>query len=226
MAIIKNEPLYLQIYRTIEDSIMNGELESGERIIDSKIAQEFGVSRGPVREAMRKLEQDGLVINKSGEMYIYSPTVSDVVELYQLRISLEPLAVFGATKNIKEAGLIELENILKETENAINSSNKDEVVKLNTLFHEKIISVCGKSRLQLILGNIRSLTNICRNTIIKKSTRSNTFLTEHWEIYHGMKKGDSEAASKSMKKHLMNDLNIFIEMYDLELEEVNIMEKI
>ncbi|HWK24842.1 MAG TPA: GntR family transcriptional regulator [Ureibacillus sp.] len=225
MEIKKNEPLYLQIYHSLENSILNGELESGERLIDTKLAQEFGVSRGPIREAMRKLEQDGLLVNKSGEMYVYSPTVWDVVELYQLRIALEPLAVYEATKSLKESDLIELEKILKETESVLFSSNVDVVVKLNTLFHEKIIALNPNGRLQLILGNIRTLTNICRNTIIKKTTRPSTFLSEHWEIYHEMKAGNAESALMAMKKHLINDLKIFIDLFDLNVEDINILWK-
>lgn len=207
------DPLYEQIYQKLEKAILEGEIGQGERLIDTKISSDFGVSRSPVREAFRKLEQDGLLINKDGNITVFTPSLQDALELYQVRIGLESVAVFWATKNITKKELDELYRILKVTEEAIDQKKLEEIIVLNTQFHELIVSFSGNTRLKMMMNNIRSLIRLCRNTIIKQYNRGNSFLSEHYDIFQAMYAKDAELASKRMEQHIYKDMNHFKEYY-------------
>lgn len=210
------DPLYEQIYRNLEESILEGNITSGERLIDTKIASELGVSRSPVREAFRKLEQNGLLINNEGIVTVFTPSLQDAIDLYQVRVGLESVAVFWATQYITTEGLGQLKQCLHKTEQAIEQRNMEEIVILNTQFHESIVAYSGNSRLKTTMNNIHSLSRICRNTIIKQYKRSDSFLTEHYEIYSAMSNKEPELAAKRMEHHINNDLHHFKESYLLK----------
>ena len=116
----KSNPLYEQIYENIKESIINGDFKSGERIVDGWIAEKLGVSRSPVREAFRKLEQDGLLVNQDGTTLVYKPNVDDLIDLFEVRAGLEGMAIFLATKKITNEELQELEESLVLVKKAID----------------------------------------------------------------------------------------------------------
>jgi DNA-binding GntR family transcriptional regulator len=133
----KAEPYYEQIYQTIKRLIFEGAYKPGERIYEAKIAKEFKVSRSPVREAVRAIEKEGLlVLNEKQQLEVYKPSLEDVKEIYLCRGGLESLAVKLATERATGEELDALEAVLDQTLKAIeaSSSKKEEVVICNTRF--------------------------------------------------------------------------------------------
>lgn len=217
------DPLYEQIYKNVEQSILEGRFSPGERLIDTKIASEFGVSRGPVREAFRKLEQDGLIINSDGIVTVFTPSLQDALELYQIRIGLESVAAYWVAQNIDNEKLKQLKQFLDLTQKAINAKRMDEVVYLNTQFHESIIMFSGNNRLKIMMYNIRALIQLCRNTIIKQYNRSDSFLLEHYAIFEAIQSRNPELAAKRMEQHIQNDMAHFKKFYFYQNEESSII---
>ncbi|GEN33951.1 GntR family transcriptional regulator [Aneurinibacillus danicus] len=209
----REEPLYEQIYQSLEEAILAGTVAPGERLIDTKIALDFGVSRSPVREAFRKLESDGLLINKEGIVTVFAPSLQDVLELYQVRIGLESVAAFWATHYITREELGQLSQLLNQTEQAIEQKNIKKIIVLNTQFHESIISLSRNNRLKTMMYNIRSLIRLCRNTIIEQYNRGDNFLQEHYGIVRAMSLKDPALAAKEMEAHILHDMNYFKEFY-------------
>ena len=210
MIEIKREnPLYEQIYQKLRDSILTGEIQSGERLVDSRIADKLKVSRSPVREAFRKLEQDGLITNREGIIEVYIPSLQDVLELYQVRVGLEAVAVYWATQYMTKEELNDLDQALQKTETAIKEKRVADVVALNTFFHESILSASKNTRLERMMHNIRSLVFLYRNTIFKQYNRGEDFLSEHREILEAMIAREPSVAAKRMELHIYNDMNHF-----------------
>ncbi|WP_158023598.1 GntR family transcriptional regulator [Domibacillus antri] len=203
------DPLYEQIYKNVEQSIVEGRFAPGERLIDTKIASEFGVSRGPVREAFRKLEQDGLILNNDGIVTVFTPSLQDALELYQVRIGLESVAAYWAARHIDDEKLEQLKQFLDLTQAAINAKKMDEVVYLNTQFHESIVTFSGNNRLKVMMYNIRTLIQLCRNTIIKQYNRSDSFLSEHYAVFEAIQSRNPELAAERMEQHIQNDMEAF-----------------
>ncbi|MBS4206631.1 GntR family transcriptional regulator [Bacillus sp. FJAT-50079] len=214
MIELKREiPLYEQIYQNISKLILEREMDPGERLIDTNIAKKFNVSRAPVREAFRKLEQDGLVINNKGVITILTPSLEDALELYQVRIGLESIAAYLAAELVTEDEINEIEQTLIETEKALRKNDRSKVISLNTIFHEQIFDISKNERLIMMLDNIRSLNFYCRNTIIKHYNREESFLKEHYEVFEAIKSKNPEEAERVIKKHIRNEMDFFKQKY-------------
>ncbi|ETI70494.1 GntR family transcriptional regulator [Neobacillus vireti] len=211
MIVKKSNPLYEQIYDNIKESIINGEFKSGERIVDGWIAENLGVSRSPVREAFRKLEQDGLIVNQDGTTYVYKPNVDDVIELFEVRAGLEGMAVFLATKSITDQQIDELSQSILLVEKAIKENRMAEVIKLNTFFHEFIVKSSGNKRLLEMMGKINNLILLYRNNFFAKFYGNDVFINDHYEVVEAMKIRNPELASEKMREHILNDLDQLIE---------------
>jgi len=207
MIVKKSNPLYEQIYDNIKESIIKGEFESGERIVDGWIAEKLGVSRSPVREAIRKLEQDGLIVNQDGTTIVYKPNVDDVIELFQARAGLEGMAVFLATKSMTDEQIDELSESIVQVEKAIKEKNITEVVKLNTFFHECIVKGSGNKRLLEMMSKINNLILLYRNNFFAKFYGTEVFVNEHYQVVEAMKTRNAELASEKMRTHILNDLD-------------------
>ncbi|QCJ42511.1 GntR family transcriptional regulator [Bacillus sp. S3] len=219
MIVKKSNPLYEQIYDNIKESIINGEFKSGERIVDGWIAEKLGVSRSPVREAFRKLEQDGLIVNQDGTTFVYKPNVEDVIELFEVRAGLEGMAVFLATQSMTDEQIDELGESIVQVKNAIKEKKMAEVVKLNTFFHECIVKSSGNKRLLEMMGKINNLILLYRNNFFAKFFGSDVFIHEHHEVVEAMKTRNPVVASEKMREHILNDLDQLKERLSTHLDE-------
>lgn len=215
----KGQPLYEQIYENLKNSIVSGELKPGERIVDAWVAEQLNVSRSPVREALRKLEQDGLIKNQDGITSVYKPSAKDLIELFQVRAGLEGMAVFLSTHAMKDMEIEEVGRSISLAEKAVKENNLDEVIRLNTYFHEAIISYSKNETLHEMMKKINTLTYLYRNQYFTKYYGNNDFLSEHFEVFYAMKERNAELASEKMRNHIMNDLNGLIEKINQQMEE-------
>lgn len=207
----KINPLYEQIYNNIKEAILNGELEAGTRMVDSWFAEKLGVSRSPVREAFRKLEQDGLLVNQEGTTLVYNPNVNDVIELFEVRAGLEGMAVFLATSVITDEEIEELSYSIKQVKKALMAQEVQKIIQLNTFFHESIVKVSKNKRLLDIMHNISNLTRLYRNNFFKNNYVNDQFLEEHTEILEAIKARNPALASEKMRQHILHDLEMLIE---------------
>lgn len=210
----KNGPLYVQVYEQIKRSIIEGDLEPGEKLIESKIASDMNISRSPIREAFRILEHEGMVVKKNQNLHIHTPSVKDIVELYQLRFSLESLTCYLAAQVRNDQEIIQLKEILNDTEQALEAQDLKQVYECNTLFHETIIQISGNTHLVSILDNLRDKIFYCRNVLLQLDyVRLDSFFSEHFNIYIAIKEGRAEVAKKLMEEHVRVDLDRILKLF-------------
>ena len=167
-------PYYLQFYSQLKKMIFDGIFKPGERLNETQLAKDFGVSRSPVREAMRLLEKDGLLTadDRNG-FVIYSLSVKDVEEIYKIRMSLESLAVELVIDEAAESEMDLIEKQLRETEEAINKGVKEtEIISLNESFHRLLVDFSRNSRLAMLLEHVNVLINFCRVLNFKGDDRA------------------------------------------------------
>lgn len=120
----KPSPYYQQIQESIKAAIFNGIYKPGDRLYEAQIAKQFGISRSPVREAIRVLINEGLlIIDDKSQITVYKPSLEDVLEIYECRIALETAAVALTAERATEDQLHELEKCLEETAEAITKKN-------------------------------------------------------------------------------------------------------
>ncbi|MEH7121721.1 GntR family transcriptional regulator [Bacillus sp. JJ1532] len=206
-------PFYEQIQQTIKKGIWEGIYKPGDRMYESQLAKQFAISRSPVREAIRALINEGLLImDDKSQIIVYKPSLQDVQDIYDCRLALESKAVALAAVRASEAQINELESILLETEEAINRKEKEEIVACNSGFHELIIHISGNLRLKKLVNELHSLTHYYRLLNLEGANRAETILNGHRQIFEAIKERNSEKAAKRLIEHTKEDLENLVQL--------------
>lgn len=214
-------PYYEQFYHSIKKMIFNGYFKPGDRIVETQLAKDFNVSKSPIREAIRILEKEGLVIvDEKSRVIVYKPTKKDVEEVYFCRMALESFAVNVATKQATDDDILDLEDVLNKTEQAIQSNEEDDtIISLNEMFHRTIINQTNNLRLRKQIDDLKSLIYFFRILNFQGDSRSTVILEQHREVFSLIKAKEPEKAAKAMIKHLELDLAHLLEV--LPAEDLN-----
>jgi DNA-binding GntR family transcriptional regulator len=213
MALNRSEPLYNQIYAVLWERIVDGSILPGTRLSDLEWSENLNVSRTPVREAMRKLQQDGvLVALDRGGYEVRRMTAQDLQSLYRCRAALESLAVREALPNLSKRQLDKLEALIVQTEEAIERKAFAQVLKLNTKFHETIVKSSSNFYLENLLTGLGRMILFARSSLMvaandpKLADSYSKHLrhgqSDHRRIIELLRVGDVEAAATQMQQHL------------------------
>lgn len=220
LKVNKEEPLYQQVYEQLKRHILDGGWGPGEKIIETKIAKQLQLSRSPIRESLRILEHEGFLEKREQNLYVFQPSLKDIIELYQLRSSLESLSCFLAA-DVATAEEIELlKEILSKTEMALEKGDTEEIYKWNTQFHETIIQASGNTHLIHIMNGLRAKVLYCRNVLVHYAyIRVDSFIQEHFSIYRAIKDGRRDKAKSLMEQHIRVDLDCILDLFPNEKME-------
>lgn len=198
----KNLSLANQVYDAIEQNILNGVYASGEIISESKLSEELGVSRTPVREAMARLENERLIgITPSGTV-VLGITDRDVRDMFEVKLHLEPIVSVMASQNISQEALAKLKDIIDQQEFYASKQNTERIRNLDTEFHDLIYSECGSPVFQSILSPIHHKLLKYRKASLEKSDRSYHSVEEHMAIYEALKAKDRMQVEMLMLEHI------------------------
>lgn len=196
-------PLRDVVFQTLRQAILRGELKPGERLMEIHLAQKLGVSRTPVREAIRKLELEGLVlmIPRKGAV-VAEITVSDLEDVLEVRMALEELAVKHACRRIRKEQLDELERLAEEFRVSLDGDDVGECAQADMLFHDAIYESTGNARLIQILNNLREQMYRYRMEYLKDRQSHAQLLREHEEILDALKRHDERMALEVISRHV------------------------
>lgn len=202
-----------QVYDYLLEAILSNKIPSGATIAETDIANELNMSRTPIREALKELEADGLVIRYPSRGTVVSPiTPYDVEEIFSLRIMLESYALQLAWDKISIA---EIENIEKMFMELDSDSPKDAYRKADTCLHALIIDRSGNRRLKEFLNILNGQIERFRRIAASEPNRLNNSKREHLEILSLLKQHDIKACEESLKRHLTNVKNSTLEVAKL-----------
>lgn len=192
----------LKAYTAIRDKILDGTYPGEMKLVESKLAEEIGVSRTPVREAIRRLEQEGLIRKKK----VYKPTQTDLRHLFQMRILIECYAAKMAATYMVEEDLEKLKAYIESAQ----TEDAEEVVKANKGFHDMIVR---ESRNPLMIDSVDRMQSIIylfsRAVVLYKRP---FLIEEHELIYQAIADRNPEEASQLMERHLKADLEFSLEI--------------
>lgn len=195
------KPLREIVFETLRDAIITGQLKPGERLMEVQLAEELGVSRTPVREAIRKLELEGLVVMVPRKgAYVADISTKDVAEVFEIRAALESLAAGLAAERITQEELEELHRIL-ETESTENL-DLETLIEVDTAFHEVIYKASRNERLVQIISNLREQIQRFRSITLAKPGRMKDVLKEHKQIVEAISQGDVALARQLAQQHI------------------------
>ncbi|MGL4969940.1 MAG: GntR family transcriptional regulator [Fusobacteriaceae bacterium] len=211
MIIEKRKSIREQVYETLRDLIINGEIEAGERVVEVEYAEKFHVSRTPVREAIRMLELEGLVeVNSKGGVLVKEVTSEDIKEIYKIRIALEGVIIEEIITN-NHSGLEKLENLLQDTENLIQSEeNCENVVQKFADFNDTFYSVSELKRVVGLIKNMNLYLMRFRKISIGDEKRRAIAYKEHKLLVKALRKKDLQGALEINKKHLEDSMEFIL----------------
>ena len=200
-------PLRDVVFNTLRQAILRGELKPGERLMEIQLADKLGVSRTPIREAIRKLELEGLVLmipRRGAEVAeITEKSLRDVLEV---RGALEELAVELACDRITEEGIEQLKVAAKEFEEALQSGDVTTYAEADVKFHDVIYLATENQRLIQLLYNLREQMYRYRVEYLKQEEVHPILLKEHDHIIACIEKRDKEAAKQAVATHVDNQV--------------------
>ena len=206
-------PLRDVVFNTLRQAILKGELKPGERLMEIQLANKLGVSRTPVREAIRKLELEGLVLmipRKGAE--VAEITRQDMEDVLEVRTALEELAVKDACDHITDAQLSELKKASNEFKKAL-LEGKDLVTcaDADMHFHDVILSATNNRRLIQMLNNLSEQMYRYRMEYLKDERTHQTLIEEHDAIRRALKKHDKVKAGAAIRVHIDNQKRSILE---------------
>ncbi|EPR14421.1 GntR family transcriptional regulator [Ruminiclostridium papyrosolvens] len=199
------KPLREVIFNSLREAIIIGELRPGERLMEVQLAEKMGVSRTPVREAIRKLELEGLVdmIPRKGA-HVAELSIKDIMDVLEVRASLDGLATSLAAERITDDELKELKHINGQFASYIEKENLNGSIKKDVEFHDIIYKASRNDKLISILNNLREQVQRFRVIYLKEYNNSKNLIKEHNDIYEAVSSRSMENARNIAKTHIIN----------------------
>ena len=206
-------PIHLDAYRplrelvaeTLRTAIQNGTLQPGERLMELQLADELGVSRTPIREAVRELEAEGFVvmIPRRGT-YVADISLKDISQVFEIRTALEELAAGLAAERITEEELEELERLLVEIGDYIENGEIDRIIETDIKFHQILYTASRNSRLSEIINNLREMLTRFRSVSLHYPGRLQDTWQEHRDLVEAIAEHNATRARKIAVRHMEN----------------------
>jgi DNA-binding GntR family transcriptional regulator len=210
-------PLRDVVFQTLRQGILTGTLRPGERLLEIQLANRLGVSRTPIREAIRKLELEGLVTmipRRGAEVaQITEKSLKDVMEV---RRALDALSVELACDRIESSELEMLERACVNFEQAVATGDNVTIAQADVTFHETIVQSTGNKRLLALVHNLSEQVYRYRFEYIKDSNQHSLLMREHRIIYDSIVIKDKDTAAKAAKEHINNQENAIMQQILIE----------
>lgn len=206
------QPLRDVIFETLRKAIISGDIKPGERLMEVSLAEQMGVSRTPVREAIRRLEAEGLVtmVPRKGT-HVSELSSKDIIDVLEVRGVLDKLATKLAAKRIQPQQIRALESIHKQFVSCIEKENFENAVRKDIEFHDAIYAASGNSRLIGVLASLREHIFRFRVLYLRDLNIAEHVEQEHQQILDALKEGNAELASELSEKHIRNQMDSIIE---------------
>lgn len=198
-------PLRDVVFNTLRQAILRGELKPGERLMEIQLANKLGVSRTPIREAIRKLELEGLVLmipRRGAE--VAEITEQNLRDVLEVREALEELSVKLACEHATQAQIEEMKQAAQVFKESLSGDDVTRIAEADVAFHDAINMATDNQKLIQILNNLREQMYRYRVEYLKDSRTRGTLLKEHREIYEAVAGRDEERAKACIRCHIMN----------------------
>ncbi|KJC50478.1 hypothetical protein UP09_05620 [Bradyrhizobium sp. LTSP885] len=224
---VTRRPLFEQIYEVLWDRIISGEIAPGDRLQDIELAKRFKVSRTPAREAMRKLEQDGVLVPVGAGYMVRKTVPDDLTNLYACRAALEALAAEETAGRLPSATIDQLRRSIKTAEVQIDEGDYAGAAKEHTTFHAAILKYCGNEHLVRLLRSLQRLILFHRSSLLvqaQKGDETQAYADHlrnsqkfHSDILDALSTGNGSRASDLMQRHLRQtaeDMTAVVDAYE------------
>jgi DNA-binding GntR family transcriptional regulator len=199
----KRPALRDQVYQELRRAILHGPIAPGTVLVQEELAEQLGISRTPVRDALDRLASEGLVTRSAGgRVQVATLSLEELGDKYAVRCVLEGLALRRAAQNMPADALAHLGQLVEEMRQAVADHDPQAVTAVGSAFHDTIIDACGNHYLRQLLINLNDSIRRYRHIAVDLPGRAAETLREHEEIYDALIRGDVETADRCMQAHI------------------------
>ena len=207
MTINKGTSIADRVFDQLEGEILSGQYPPGTSLTELGIAENLGISRTPVREAIRRLEQENLVAASGKGIVIHGVSKDDLLDIYEIRLRIEGLAAARAAVHITDDQLLSLKEAVDLYDFYTSRASAEQIKSTDTAFHAVIFDACGSDILRDILTMLHRRIQGYRRRSLEDPNRATAAAEEHRSIYEAIASGDSSLAEKQAIQHIQNALN-------------------
>jgi DNA-binding GntR family transcriptional regulator len=196
-------PLWEGVYQVVREAIVEGDLVPGQRLAEQQLAEELGVSRTPVREALRRLALEGFVVMVPRRgAYVAGMSLKDMNDVFELRMALEGLGAYLAAQRITPQEQTALREVLGQLEAATIADDKEQVISMDTRFHTLIYTASRNRRLIQIVGNLADQIQGFRLESLFAPGRLKDTMKEHRRLIAAIERRDANKARRLAEEHV------------------------
>ena len=219
MTTIRVAALPQEVAKRIREMIRKGILKEGDKIVENPLCQAMGISRTPLREALRLLSSEGLIelIPNKGA-FVAQPSMKDIREMFWVMSILEGTCARECAKKMNEKGLKKLDNLYKKLEKHFQEKNHEKYMAVNHKYHTLVQELAGSKVLSEVINGLRQKILLYRYRQIYQPNRLETSMQEHRDLQDAFRKKDPEAAERLMKEHLIRQCEALESAYSETLE--------
>lgn len=215
-----------ELINIIKKQILSGELNPGDRIVETKLARELGLSQSPVREALRQLQGEGIITivpNKGPS--VATLVMKDVFEIYTIRSMLEGLAIRLATKHATDEDIEALETFFNRMKDKLADDSVQYLLEDSLHIHETIIRLSNHTRLFSMYKLITFQVALVNRMLGTRSSKERE-VEEHWELIVALKRRNPDEAETIMRKHIYHSYCNFVELQELKTSKFDYGENV
>lgn len=192
-----------RVYKQLREAIVSGSLTPGQRLVETSLAGQLGVSRSPVREAIRRLEQDGLVVfTPRRGVSVGKPSMADVEDVYTIRGVLEALAARLAARHRTARQLEQMRRLLDRMNRCVVTSDTAGMALADEEFHRLVVEAAGNQKLEDIVATLLDTIRRVRLTVLAVPNWSATALENHLGILAGLEAQDEDRVAELVSSHI------------------------
>ena len=203
MKIIKKKTLHEEIANNLREMIMSGELREGDKIKENELCDMMGISKTPLREALRVLSAEGLIrlIPNRGS-YVTTPTFEEIKEMFDVMVALEGVCARTAVEKMSDQDFIKLENLHQKLEKNFERKDQKEYIRQNNLYHAFVQELAGNKTLNQIVNGLRQKILLYRFQSLNLPGRFDQSIEEHRSLLAAFRNRNPKKAESLMKSHL------------------------
>ncbi len=204
METLKIGSLAEAVFERLEEMILSGELEAGESLTELRLSKELNVSRTPIREAIRRLEQEDLVRESGKGVKVVGISRRDIEDIYEIRSRIEGLAARRCAECATDEQIEKIKNIVELQEFYTEKGNTANINSTDTEFHNMLYELSGSDVYYSMLSNLHRKVQRFRKLSVENSERAHNAQKEHRLIYEAIKNHDGELADSLAVAHIKN----------------------
>lgn len=193
-----------QVFEHLETDILSGKYQKGEILTESKLSLELGVSRTPIREALRRLEQEHLIEEAPKGVIVVGISNKDLADIFEIRAALEGKAAYLAAQNYTEEQMNVVREALEFQEFYLGKQDPDRIKSMDSRFHETIYKMSGSTIFYDVLMPLHKKILKYRKASVSDSSRAAASVAEHRAIYEALLARDAQLAERLISEHLDN----------------------